>query len=393
MKERTGNCIWHILTGEYPPTGGGVSDYTAQIAAALVDSGDTVHVWTGSESGQAEIGARVETHRCPRAWTPAGLIRTSRMLSHWTPPRRLLVQYTPSNFGCRSANLFFAVWIWWRARYCRDRVAVMFHEFGQPFTPLWKRANIVACFHRMMAFFLIRASGVIWVSIPRIGGLVRRCQSPSAQPPLWLPVPSNIPVCPMTCEERIKLRARLAGTNRWVIGHFGTYTAQTAGALAAILPAVLEAIPEACLKLFGRQSREFALQLSETYPRFHGRVEGLGELTSDEVSQSLQTCDLMIQPYPDGVSSRRTSIMAGLIHGLPIITNAGPASEPIWKESGAVVLMCPDAQPEAYAATARRMLLRSDILRDLYTAATTLYADRFALLHVVSALRSSTNKF
>jgi hypothetical protein len=36
---------WHILTGEYPPQPGGVSDYTRQLARALVDAGDSVEVW------------------------------------------------------------------------------------------------------------------------------------------------------------------------------------------------------------------------------------------------------------------------------------------------------------------------------------------------------------
>ena len=36
---------WHIITGEYPPTIGGVSDYSQLVAEGLADAGDEVHVW------------------------------------------------------------------------------------------------------------------------------------------------------------------------------------------------------------------------------------------------------------------------------------------------------------------------------------------------------------
>jgi hypothetical protein len=36
---------WHVLTGEYPPREGGVSDYTQLVAHGLVAAGDAVDVW------------------------------------------------------------------------------------------------------------------------------------------------------------------------------------------------------------------------------------------------------------------------------------------------------------------------------------------------------------
>ena len=35
----------HIITPEYPPQPGGVSDYTAQVAEGLAQEGEEVHVW------------------------------------------------------------------------------------------------------------------------------------------------------------------------------------------------------------------------------------------------------------------------------------------------------------------------------------------------------------
>src|SRR5579862_6625194 len=36
---------WHIITPEYPPQTGGVSDYTRLVAEGLAEKGDVVHVW------------------------------------------------------------------------------------------------------------------------------------------------------------------------------------------------------------------------------------------------------------------------------------------------------------------------------------------------------------
>ena len=44
---------WHIITGEYPPKRGGVSDYTYLLARALAEAGEDVHIWTPAVSSDA----------------------------------------------------------------------------------------------------------------------------------------------------------------------------------------------------------------------------------------------------------------------------------------------------------------------------------------------------
>ena len=36
---------WVLITGEYPPAPGGVSDYSSMVARGLAEAGDEVHVW------------------------------------------------------------------------------------------------------------------------------------------------------------------------------------------------------------------------------------------------------------------------------------------------------------------------------------------------------------
>ena len=49
----------------------------------------------------------------------------------------------------------------------------------------------------------------------------------------------------------------------------------------------------------------------------------------------------MLQPYPDGVSSRRTTVTSLLAHGCAVVTTRGPLTEGLWQESGAVDVVAP----------------------------------------------------
>ena len=57
--------VWHLLTGEYPPKGGGIADYTAILARALADVGRQVHVWTPARVGPSQEH-RIAVHMAHR---------------------------------------------------------------------------------------------------------------------------------------------------------------------------------------------------------------------------------------------------------------------------------------------------------------------------------------
>jgi hypothetical protein len=71
---------WHILTGEYPPKPGGVADYTALLARALVAAGHVAHVWCpGNAAGPVgEPGGAIVHRMAGRRFGLAGLARLDR---------------------------------------------------------------------------------------------------------------------------------------------------------------------------------------------------------------------------------------------------------------------------------------------------------------------------
>jgi glycosyltransferase involved in cell wall biosynthesis len=98
---------------------------------------------------------------------------------------------------------------------------------------------------------------------------------------------------------------------------------------------------------------------------------------------------LLIQPYPDGATTRRTSLMVGLSHGKPILTTTSSVTEPLW-EQGAAVGLTPAGDAEAFVKLLRDLLRDPGECARMSLAARKLYQERFDISHTVAALRMST---
>jgi glycosyltransferase involved in cell wall biosynthesis len=76
-----------------------------------------------------------------------------------------------------------------------------------------------------------------------------------------------------------------------------------------------------------------------------------GLLPADAVAELLAAADLFLAPLIDGVSARRTSVMAALQHGVPVVTTDGHLTDSFLRGSGALALS-PVGDVSAFAATA-----------------------------------------
>ena len=124
------------------------------------------------------------------------------------------------------------------------------------------------------------------------------------------------------------------------------------------------------------------------HPTLAGRLLATGELPPHAVAEHLAACDLLVQPYPDGISSRRTSAMAALALGQPVLATRGPLTEPCWEENGPVRLV---DDPVEIAVQARALLADEAERRRLGAAGARLYRERFALDNTVARLRADSD--
>jgi len=374
---------WAIITGEYPPLPGGVSDYTYQVARGLVACGDTVHVFTvGHDPNSLPAGSGITVTRLPGRFGLCSLNALERLMVMRPQPERILVQYVPQAFGWKGMNLPFAVWLATRAWRIAP-VDVMLHEVVFPFSWRPMKHAVLGAGTRTMARLVGRAADRVFVSIPAWGNLLKRI-CPRVKPPMWLPVPCTLDANPTpdaVATARVKFAARGV-----LVGHFGTFGAGVVALLTPLLVDLLVRTP-AVVVLVGRGSMLFTEQFITNHPEHRGRIVATGELSADAVSAHLRACDLLVQPFPDGVSSRRTSVMAGLANGVATVTNLGALSEPLWANGAVAVVASPD--PIALAHLTGELLLDPTRREKLGNRGLALYRDLFAIEHTIAKLRGT----
>ena len=270
----------------------------------------------------------------PRRTAPARWCSTSR--SDGRSPA-VLLQYNPFNFGRWGFAPWLPAKLWWLRRSKRSpKLAVMVHEKYVPITD-WRSA-LMGGWQRLQ-FFAIRAmADVVFTSISAWANDLS-VRSPR-RPVHHLPVGSNLPDMR---HDRAAARRSLALTDdTMVLAAFGTghpsrmmdHVAHAAASMAA------RGIPTVVLNLG-----------CGTPPVAAGdavRVLTPGHLGEEDVARHLAAADIYLAPFVDGVSTRRTTLMAALQHGLPVVGTDGCHTDALLRRADALRLT-PVGDRDAFA--------------------------------------------
>lgn len=367
---------WHIITCEYPPQIGGVSDCTATYAA-LLGADRPTHVWCPSSDGnEAAPAPGVSVHRDFGHFSIGDLKRVGTLLNQRPAPRRLFVQWVPHGYGHRSINLAVACWLLARAWRSHDDVQVLIHEPCAPLS-LHPARLFAALVHRLMLVFVCLGASIVWESTPSWAPVIRPFLLGRTRP-RWLPIPAA------TAGMPLGERAAADTSRPLVVGHFGTFPPSVTPLLDGALQAVL-ARSDARVRLIGRGSEQFRTEFLRHRSQFASRIDATGVVPVDRLDAELTACDVMVQPYPDGISARRTSALALLRVGLPVVTNRGQLCEPFWEQERAVALTALPDGPCIGDATLR-LLGDATARTALASNAQAMYARYFDTSHIRAAL-------
>ena len=360
---------WHIITPEYPPQVGGVADYTSLLAQHLQAAGESPHVWAPGSDEHASSGSNL--HRTLGSFDAASLAAADLSLDQFARPRSLLVQWVPHGYGRRSMNVGFCRWLARRVRLHGDSLHLMVHEPFLEFRGI--RQSAAAAVHRWMIHTLLGAAEHVWLSIPAWEPMLRP-YAPANLEMDWLPIPSTIPLA-ATPESVKSVRAKV-GLPRFLAGHLGTYSTAIRKMLEPVIIDLVRRHEDLTFLLLGSGSDRFRFALASQYPDVTNRLFATDYLPSAQLSPYLAACDLVVQPYPDGASSRRTSLMAGISHGIPVLTTSGHLSEPLWRDSAAVALVSAN-DPVSLIASAHALVRSPEERSRLGAAGLRLYRERF----------------
>lgn len=298
---------------------GGLPDHTDRLAHALSASHRvTVLTSPGVETDRPfAVKAEVSNWHDRKA-----LLERVRAASGCGP---VLWQYVPHMYGRGGVNFAVPGAMAQLAREGRPQV-VLAHEIRAPFS-LWPHRTFYAMAHRLMWRRVRSVAQAIGIStsawLERERGRrpdVRGGARVGARPTWFLaPSPSNIPVVRVQSGHRQAWReGQGLGVESRCLGFFGSVGSgkQFEWVLAGWREARRRVSCTGLVVLGGRPEP----RLTEEERRW---FRPLGFLPGEEVSRALQALDLLVLPFEDGVSERRSSFMVGLTHGLAVVTTVG----------------------------------------------------------------------
>ena len=316
---------WVCITPEYPPSVGGVADYTRLVATHLVKACQAVSVLAPTR-GQAPIDNGLDVQPVLGEFGPIGFWRGSNFLDRIPRPRRLFLQWVPHGFGFKSMNLLLVVWIWWRVMVRRDQLWIMAHEPFFRFEKSWKQC-VAGSVHRVMVWVLLACADQIFAG-NRLWINLLLFWTPKGKPIHWLPVPSNVPdrYDPQVVSD-IKKNLVPDGI---LVGSFGTFGPSTSRLLESCFKELLNKRERTSALFIGKNSDIFATSLIKKNPHFKGRIFGTGSMDSEGLSNHIAACDFFVQLNEEGLSTRNGSLMAILSIGKTGVGNIGAVTDSDW---------------------------------------------------------------
>ena len=306
-----------LISGEFPPMPGGVGDFTRILAEHMLKQGHKVHVLSRAGSALASLPVdRVG------GWGVRCLLEIRR----WA--RRCGLDLV--NLQFQTAAFDMSPFIHFLPDAIGLPLVTTFHDLRHPY--LFPKAGPLRDW--MVIRLARRSRGVIATNREDEDRLrsAAACQ--------MIPIGSSIKRSKLSALERAHYRRSLAADdNCLLLGHFG-FVRPIKGVdyLIEALSSLRSGGSDVRLVFIGARSNavdggadsRYLLELDERIRRLglEDVVQSTGFLPDDEVSAWFSAVDLIVLPYTDGASFRRSSLIAALHQGCAIITTEPATAEP-----------------------------------------------------------------
>ncbi len=342
-----------IVCRQSPGTVDGIRDHAVLLAAALRLQG-------------AEVDLHLRTPESRWLVEPGGCVRP-RLAGGLAGYDAVLVQYNPFLWG----RWGFAPWLPFelqrlRLRRSRPHVALILHE---PFVPMsgW-RSTLMGLWQRVQLAAVRSAVDAVFVTIEVWTRRFRRWFP--RRPTFHLPVASSFRD---RSTERGDERRRLGvEADVLVVAIIDTGGGSRSPALVTAALEQLVAGGHRVLLVVLGAGGSLPPGLSPTV-----ETHVAGWLDPDTFASRLAAADLFLAPYVDGVSTRRTSLMAALQHGVAVVGTDGFLTDTVLREATDALRLAPVDRPELFAAAAEQLAANPDERAALGRAGRALYRERF----------------
>jgi len=306
-----------FVTGEYPPMQGGVGDVTRRLATEIAAQGHNTYVFTREQAKKAsEQGIDVSTVVTGRwGWMVNCSIKT------WVIEKQLDV----INIQFQTAAFDMHPSIHWLSDCLQNiPVAVTFHDLRAPY--LFPKAGPVRKW--IVRRLACQADGVITTNLEDEGMLRDEWHVKQMR---RIPIGSSITPHLSPDYDREARRAALGvRPDDLLIGYFGFLNHSKGGLilLDALKQLIDQGVQAKLIMIGGRQgasdptNADYAA-LVDAHIQQHDldtHIYWTGFIDDSEVSACFHDTDLVVLPYQDGASLRRSTLITALVHGRAIVT-------------------------------------------------------------------------
>jgi len=343
-----------FLTGEYPPMQGGIADHIACLARELAPLGVESSILISRRWQEA-------SGEPPPVFSVYADIPTWGWRS-WPAVLRFLEAHRPGvlHIQYQAAAFDLGGWINWlpwflKRRGVATRLVTTFHDLRIPY--IFPKAGSFRW--RSVLALAQHSDAVICTNREDLQTL----QQSLVDSP-WLahiPLGSNAdPQPPADFDRTVWRRRYRAGPDTLLLAYYGFLNESKGGEeLIEALACLRRRGIDACLLLIGGDvghvdpsNRAYAQKLQILIERL-GLAEFVhrtGYVDLPQVSASLLAADVVVMPYRDGVSFRRTTLISALRHGCPVVSTEPAGTIPLPEiRPGENMLLAPPGDVEGLA--------------------------------------------
>lgn len=367
-----------ILSPEFPPRCSGVADHSAKLGSVLIHYSQSVCVWTAEKSPKAFADLKVVSIESPWGWGTLGRLIGS--MKEWRPDV-LVFQYTPQSFAPKTLGVWlsFPVWTLCLRLMTKARVSIIAHEVNYPIEGtlrgllLGVPQLIQFCLLALVADSIFFTTETLWLRVHKWMFWRKGIY--------WLPVGATIESKAIESKDNRESLSPRATSQEKLLLHFGgAHPTHSIEHILAAYKSTVSALGAQFVKLafVGIETQELEKAFEKIgLTRIPEGVFALGWLSEDQVSEWVNKADLILAPFLDGISTRRSSAMTCFQHGKAVLTTFGTSSGGSipWEE-----FCCapPVHAIEEFAQKAVSLLSNPDHLLKLGDAAKRNYDNRFS---------------
>ncbi len=306
-----------------PPKIDGVGSYTWNLANALRACGVDVCLFTSQDQGCKGLVQNEWVFPVIKQWQPKQVIKALKNVTV-SAPDWFCFQYVPQMYGRWGICWQVTDIIRSLKKEFRSNIAVTFHEFVYNWS-LNPKDLFLGIVSRLQTKRMLLAADLAITTCSRYKNYLQSI-SPCSLRVEVIPVGACVEPNGISREALAAFRSQRFPATAKILGLFSRLAPSRNFPLAVrILQKARQQGLDAWLFLIGRVESsnpklfEDLMDLADKL-KVKSYIVTSGELHKDDLSIQLKMVDVFIFPQSDGISSRNTTLMAAMAHGLPIVS-------------------------------------------------------------------------